>query len=82
VRLADARRVPLFVASGRDSQKYPPEQVCDNLRLFHVAGMDVALRQYPCGHELMPLMLADMDRWIMEQVTGVSRSTSVWADCN
>ncbi|HEX3871502.1 MAG TPA: hypothetical protein VHV77_13755 [Pirellulales bacterium] len=69
-RLADARRVAVFLAYGRDSQKYPTATVCENLRLLHSAGMRVALRQYPCGHELSTLMLSDMDRWIMEQVTG------------
>ncbi len=68
-RLADARRVPIFLACGRDSAHYPSATVCDNLKLFHSAGLHVALRQYPCGHELSAAMLADVDRWIMEQVT-------------
>jgi phospholipase/carboxylesterase len=67
-RLDDVRRLRLFIACGRDSLCYPPERCCDDLRLFHSAGMEVSLRQYPCGQELMPLMLADMDRWIMEQI--------------
>jgi phospholipase/carboxylesterase len=69
-RLSDARRVPIFLACGRDSHVYPGAAVCDNLKLFHSAGMDVSLRQYPCGQEITPAMLGDMDRWIMEQVTG------------
>jgi len=69
MRLADARRVPVFLACGRDSGVYPTENVCENLKLFHTAGLSIALRQYPCGQQIMPLMLADMDRWIMEQVT-------------
>jgi phospholipase/carboxylesterase len=68
MRLADARRVPIFLATGRTSRLYPPETVCENLKLFHAAGMNVDLRQYPCGDELMPVMLSDMDRWIMQQV--------------
>lgn len=67
--LADARRVPIFLACGRDSQQYPSEAVCEHLKLFHSAGLHVALRQYPCGQELSPAMLADVDRWIMEQIT-------------
>lgn len=69
-RLGEARRVPIFLACGRDSEKLPVTRVCDDLKLFHAAGMHVALRQYPCGHQIDPLMLADMDRWIMEQITG------------
>lgn len=71
-RLTDARRVPVFLACGRDSRVYPGATVCDNLKLFHSAGMDVSLRQYPGGQEITPAMLADMDRWIMEQVTGAN----------
>jgi hypothetical protein len=42
--------------------------VCEDLRLLHTAGLSVTLRQYPCGHELAPQMLADANRWIMEQI--------------
>jgi len=67
--LVEARRLPIFLAVGRDSQEYPADEVCENLRLLHSAGMSVTLRQYPCGHELAPQMLADVDRWIIEQIT-------------
>jgi phospholipase/carboxylesterase len=67
--LADARRVPLFLAVGRDSTQYGSEAVCRDLRLLHSAGMSITLRQYPCGHELAPQMLTDVDRWIIEQIT-------------
>jgi phospholipase/carboxylesterase len=68
-RLSDARRVPIFLACGRDSRRYATAEVCENLKLFHSAGMNVSLRQYPCGHEIVPAMLGDMDRWIMEQIS-------------
>jgi phospholipase/carboxylesterase len=71
--LAEARRVPIFLACGRDSLQYPTQTVCENLKLFHSAGLHVSLRQYPCGHELTAAMLADVDRWIMEQVTSPGR---------
>jgi phospholipase/carboxylesterase len=70
-RLADARRLPVFLACGRHSRKYSAQQVCRDLRLFHAAGFDVSLRQYPCGQEIAVAMLADMNRWIMEQIGGV-----------
>jgi phospholipase/carboxylesterase len=69
--LADARRVPVFLACGRHSRKYSAEQVCRDLRLFHAAGFDVSLRQYPCGQEIAVAMLGDVNRWIMEQIGGV-----------
>ncbi len=66
--LVAARRLGIFLASGRGSDKYPAVQVCEDLRLLHTAGLSITLRQYPCGHELAPQMLADINRWIMEQI--------------
>jgi phospholipase/carboxylesterase len=71
LRFKQCRDLPLFVAHGRDSQEYPAEQLCADLRLFHTAGLSATLRQYPCGHEITTQMLTDMNAWIMEQVTGV-----------
>lgn len=70
-RLNVARNVPLFIAQGRDSLRYPVDHLCDNLRLFHSAGMCVTVRHYPCGDELTTQMLHDMDVWMMEIVTGI-----------
>jgi phospholipase/carboxylesterase len=74
--LTAARRLGVFLATGRGSAEYPAEAVCDNLRLFHSAGLSLTLRQYPCGHELTPQMLADIDRWIMEQIAPRSVATA------
>jgi phospholipase/carboxylesterase len=68
-RLSEARRLPLFVACGRQSQRYAEEHVCGDLRLFHCAGLDITLRQYPGGQRLCREMLADANRWIMDLVT-------------
>jgi len=68
-RLIEARQVSIFLASGRRSTVYGEKQVCNDLRLLHTAGMSVTLRLYPCGHELSPQMLSDVDRWIIEQIT-------------
>lgn len=73
--LVEARRVPLFLAVGRDSQQYPPSQACEHLRLLHTAGLSVTLRQYPVGHVLTPQMLGDVDRWIIEQITAGSAAS-------
>jgi len=67
--LNSARQLPLFVASCRQGRFYPSGQVCDDLRLFHSAGMSITLREYPGEDSLSPSMLADVDRWIMEQIT-------------
>jgi len=68
-QLVNVRQLPILLAVGRDSREYPPEEVCENLRLFHAAGLSVTLRQYPCGHELCRQMLADLDRWAIDQIT-------------
>jgi len=67
-QLQAARRLQIFLATGRESQEYPEARVCSHLRLLHTAGMAVNLRQYPCGDDLTTNMLSDMDRWIMEQI--------------
>jgi phospholipase/carboxylesterase len=73
-QLTTARRLPVFLAVCRDSHQYSPGAACGDLRLFHTAGMSITLRQYPCTHQLTPLMLRDMDRWIIEQITSSAAS--------
>lgn len=64
------RRLPLFIASARDCQTYPEANVCRDLRLLHTAGCNVSLRQYPGDEDLTTCMLADVNRWAMDQVCG------------
>jgi phospholipase/carboxylesterase len=71
-RLNFARSSRLLIMHCRDSQRYSVERVCEELFLFHAAGLCVTLRQYPCGDELTTLMFHDLDVWLMEQVTGTS----------
>jgi phospholipase/carboxylesterase len=67
--LPEARQLPVFLAGGRRSPLYGEAEVCNDLRLLHTAGLSITLRLYPCGHELSPQMLADVDRWIIAQIT-------------
>jgi phospholipase/carboxylesterase len=66
--LNSLRKLPLFVAACRQGVFYRTEQVCDNLRLFHSAGMSITLKEYPGEDSLSPMLLADIDRWMMEQI--------------
>ncbi len=68
-KLAEARRLAVLMAIGQHSTIYRPEHACDDLRLLHTAGMFVTMRQYPCGQEISPQILVDVDRWIIEQIT-------------
>jgi phospholipase/carboxylesterase len=69
--LLQARKLPVLIAHGRDSDEYSMDRVCEELKLFHVAGMSLNLRQYPCGQELTTQMLSDLNVWMMQLVTGV-----------
>jgi phospholipase/carboxylesterase len=75
-RVNEARRLPLFLASCRDSLAYPPAHVSADLRLLYSAGFSLALRQYPCPCELTTAMLSDMDRWLMQQVCPETAATT------
>lgn len=68
-RLSETRQLPIFLAAGRRSSTYGEAEICDDLRLLHTAGLSITLRLYPCGHELAPQMLSDVDRWIIDQIT-------------
>jgi phospholipase/carboxylesterase len=76
-RLSEARQLAIFLAVGRRSQVYEESQVCENLRLLHTAGMSITLRAYPCGHEISPGMLSDVDAWIIEQVMSDKAKTDL-----
>ncbi len=67
--LLEARRLAILLTAGRASDKYSPADVCADLRMIHTAGLSATLRQYPCGQELTPQMLADVDRWLIEQIS-------------
>lgn len=65
--LCQARKLPLFLAVGRESPTYPQDQVCDHLKLLHTAGIPITMRLYPGGDGLTAQMLGDVDRWIMSE---------------
>ena len=76
-RLHDARNLPLFIASGRQSFNYSESTVCKDLRLFHAAGMNVTLRQYPGVNDISEAILSDVDRWVMEVIASDAEATVV-----
>lgn len=64
--LKHSRKLPVLWAHCRESLEFPENQLCDQLKLLHIAGFNVTVRQYPFGDELPALALKDVDRWIME----------------
>lgn len=81
-RLTESRSVPVFLAVGRDSERYPSSEVCANLRLLYAAGIEVMLRQYPLGDEVTTQMFEDMDRWIMDRICGSNNTSGDLAPSN
>jgi phospholipase/carboxylesterase len=69
-RLVEARRMPIFMAYGRDDAAFTDAAVEAQLKLFHAGGLQATLRQYPGNSLPGPQMLSDVDRWIMDVVTG------------
>jgi len=65
----DCRELPVFWGHCRKSLQFSEERLCQQLKLLHVAGFTVTLRQYPNGDELPAQMLSDLDRWIMESIS-------------
>ncbi len=63
------RKLPVMIASGLESLNYDQWAACDDLRLLHSAGCQVAIRQYP-DDDLTDTMLGDLNRWLMEIVCG------------
>ncbi|MBI1899730.1 MAG: hypothetical protein HYS13_01290 [Planctomycetia bacterium] len=68
--LAAARRLPVFLATGRDSTDYSPAESARRARLLLCAGIDAVHKVYPGGDALGARMLADGNRWLMRIVTG------------
>lgn len=66
------RRLPVFWSHQRHSIELGEERLCRQLKLLHVAGFDVHLRQYPGGDGLpCAATWADANRWMMGQIPGV-----------
>jgi phospholipase/carboxylesterase len=65
---SECRQLPVFWAHSRHSDVFDQDQLCQQLRLLHVAGFSVTLRQYPTESCLNPKTLSDMNKWVMETI--------------
>lgn len=70
--LSDIRRLPMLLASAADDSRQTADDTDRLLRLFHAAGAALSLRIYPQSSRSTSMasraMLADVDRWIMDEV--------------
>lgn len=65
------RNMPVFWAHCRDSEDFDQNTLCQQLKLLHVAGFSVTLRQYPGFKMMSDKMLSDCNNWVMEQISSV-----------
>jgi len=71
-----ARQMPLLLSVSPTTEKYSTEQVMDDLRLLHSAGLSLSLRLYPDGDELTTVMFSDLNHWVMEQFCPTSAASA------
>ena len=64
------RRLPMLLCTNRDALAAEPAHVDRVLRLFHAAGATLSLRVYPGLRDLALAALADVNRWLMQEVCG------------
>jgi phospholipase/carboxylesterase len=69
-RVREVRRLPMLLCCRRDADAATMPAVDRTLRLFHAAGAMLALRIYPGTSDLSRAILADVNRWIMEEICG------------
>lgn len=65
-RWGSSRNLEVFWSHCRKSQEFSQSQLCEQLKLLHVAGFSVTLRQYPGSDELSSSSLSDLNSWIMK----------------
>lgn len=68
--IARLRRLPMLLCCRRDDDAAAHARTDRTLRLFHAAGATLALRIYPGCADLSKPVLADVNRWLMEDVCG------------
>lgn len=69
-QLAEVRRLPMLLCCQRKSVVTHAAQTDRMLRLFHAAGAALAMRIYPDRGDLSRAALADVNRWVMDEVCG------------
>lgn len=71
-RLADVRRLPMLFCCQRTPDPEVARHTDRTLRVFHAAGAMLAMRIYPGSRDLSKAILADVNRWLMDEICGTS----------
>ena len=69
-RLREVRRLPMLMCCRAAAARTAAEQTDRTLRLFHAAGAMLAMRIYPGRRDLSRAVLADVNRWLMDEICG------------
>jgi phospholipase/carboxylesterase len=69
-RFPAVRQLRAWIGHGIANSVVPLSLARRDFRLLYTAGLDVRMQTYPTTHRLHPDMLRDVNRWVMEQVTG------------
>lgn len=64
------RRLPMLLCRSRDDVAADAARVDRTLRLFHAAGAVLSLRIYPGRAASSCAVLADLNRWLMDEICG------------
>lgn len=76
-RLPDVRQLRVLIGHGVDNAVVPLAAARRDFLVLYGAGVDVRLNTYPTGHRLHPHMLRDVNRWIMDSVSGEAEGEEV-----
>lgn len=71
-RLADVRRLPMLFCCRENAPPGVVRPTDATLRLFHAAGAMLAMRIYPAREQAGRAILADVNRWLMDEISGTS----------
>jgi phospholipase/carboxylesterase len=71
-RLDAVRRLPMLMCCHREAPAEVVGPTDATLRLFHAAGAMLAMRIYPGHNGLSKTMLADVNRWLMDEICGTT----------
>lgn len=69
-RVEAVRRLPMLYCCTAAAAAAETGRVDRMLRLFHAAGATLAMRIYPRRRDLAAAALADMNRWLMDEICG------------
>jgi phospholipase/carboxylesterase len=71
-RLEAIRQLPMLMCCHRQGLAEAVGPTDATLRLFHAAGAMLAMRIYPGHNDLSKTILADVNRWLMDEICGTT----------